>query len=79
MVNMSYESMRLLVERRDHDLNELREFADLERETLVSDLSEKRQKYNSHPTDEMATANTLISSQGAIVELNKVISLTTAI
>ena len=79
MANMSYESMRLLVERRDRDLNELREFADLERETLVSDLSEQRQKYNSHLSGKVATANTLMSSHEVIIEPNKVISSTTAI
>ena len=44
--NMSYESMRLLVERKDRDLIELREFANLERESLRSALDEQQRISN---------------------------------
>ena len=39
---MSYDSMRSLVERRDRDLDELREFANIERESLECMLQEQK-------------------------------------
>ena len=72
MSSMSYESIRLLLERRDRDLLELREFADFERESLVSDLSEQQQRLTPHIEDEIATA-TSKSTHKVVEELNKVI------
>lgn len=40
--NMKYDNLRLLIERKDQDLNELREFANFERESLESQLFEQQ-------------------------------------
>ena len=76
MSSMSYESMRLLLERRDRDLLELREFADFERESFVSDLSEQQQRLTSHVDNKTAT-DISQASQQLFVELNKVTKLIT--
>ena len=47
--NMTYESMRSLVERKDRDLDELREFANLERESMRNSLDEEQEKLVLNP------------------------------
>ena len=47
--NMTYESMRSLVERKDRDLDELREFANLERESMRNSMDEEQEKLNLNP------------------------------
>ena len=76
MSSMSYESMRLLLERRDRDLLELREFADFERESFVSDISEQQQKLTSH-ADNKTAADISQSLQQFVGELNKVTKVIT--
>lgn len=65
--SMSYESMRLLVERRDRDLNELREFANIERESLESQLFEQQQQIDLH----MSTENSVNSSHKNGVKMDE--------
>ena len=43
----SYESMRLLIERQERDLGELREFANLERESLQFHVLDQQERINS--------------------------------
>jgi hypothetical protein len=42
----SYENMRLLIERQERDLGELREFANLERESLQFHVQEQQEQIN---------------------------------
>jgi hypothetical protein len=42
----SYESMRLLIERQERDLGELREFANIERESLQFHVLEQQERIN---------------------------------
>ena len=44
----SYESLRLLVKRKDRDLDELREFVNLERESFISRMEEQQDEINCH-------------------------------
>lgn len=44
----SYESLRLLVKRKDRDLDELREFVSLERESFTSRMEEQQDEIKCH-------------------------------
>ena len=44
----SYESLRLLIKRKDRDLDELREFVNLERESFISRMEEQQDEINCH-------------------------------
>jgi hypothetical protein len=73
--NLKYNNLRLLIERKDRDLNELREFANFERESLESILFEQQSQLQKQIEKEKLNES-MLATNGLTVkteQLDKVI------
>ena len=59
----NYDSMRKLIERKDRELEDIREFADFERQTLKAQIQEQENKMKSY-----STGNTKVKSESGRID-----------
>ena len=67
----NYDSMRKLIERKDRELEDIREFADFERQTLKAQIQEQENKMKSY-----SSGNTKIESDWGSIDSIGAIAVT---